>query len=179
MSEKVVIISSSPRKNGNSAMLAKQFAKGASDAGSDVLSFDVNDIKPEFCRGCLYCQSHGDCVISDGMKEVVDCVQKADVLVFATPVYYYSVSGQLKTFLDRLNPLFTRKNNFKSVYLISTCADEDESAFDGTIKAVEGWIYGFEGVELKGKVLCGGVTAPGDIKGNQKLAEAYDAGNKI
>lgn len=179
MTEKVLIISSSPRKNGNSAALAGQFAKGAADAGNEVELIYVEDIKPEFCKGCLYCQTHENCIIRDNMKNVLARVQNADVLVFATPVYYYSVSGQLKTFLDRLNPLFVRKNRFRDVYVIAACADDDVSAFDGVIKAIEGWIECFDGVELKGKILCGSVTAPGDINGNAKLGEAYRAGKNI
>ena len=138
MNKKVVIVSSSPRKNGNSETLAKEFARGASDAGNQVEFITVRELKLEFCRGCLYCQSYDKCVISDSVKDLLGTVQNADVLVFATPVYYYSVSGQLKTFLDRLNPLFPRENKFKDVYIVATCADEEASAFDGAVKAVEG-----------------------------------------
>lgn len=179
MSKKVVVISSSPRKKGNSDMLAKEFAKGASDAGNEVKYIAVRDLNLQFCRGCLYCQSHEKCVISDSVNGLLDDVQNADVLVFATPVYYYSVSGQLKTFLDRLNPLFPRENKFKSVYLISACAEEEYSAFDGTIKAVEGWIDCFEGVSLADKILCPSVTDIGEIRGNKALEEAYAKGKNI
>lgn len=68
MTEKVLIISSSSRKNGNSAALAGQFAKGAADAGNEVELIYVEDIKPEFCKGCLYCQTHENCIIRDNMK---------------------------------------------------------------------------------------------------------------
>lgn len=179
MNKKVVIVSSSPRRHGNSDTLAKEFARGAQDNGNSVKIIELRDMNLQFCRGCLYCQSHDGCVIEDDVNAVLEDVQNADVLVFATPVYYYSVSGQLKTFLDRLNPLFTRENNFKEVYLISTCADEEVSAFDGTVKAVQGWIDCFEGVKLAGEILCPAVTDIGDVKGNEALDRAYKTGKNI
>lgn len=179
MNKKVVIVSSSPRKNGNSETLAKEFARGASDAGNQVEFITVRELKLEFCRGCLYCQGHDKCVISDSVKDLLGTVQNADVLVFATPVYYYSVSGQLKTFLDRLNPLFPRENKFKDVYIVATCADEEASAFDGTVKAVEGWVDCFEGVSIAGKILCPCVSDVGDVKGNVALKKAYETGKNV
>lgn len=179
MNKKVVIISSSPRKNGNSETLAKEFAKGATDAGNQVEFITLKDLKLEFCRGCLYCQSHDRCVITDSVGALLGNVQNADVLVFATPVYYYSVSGQLKTFLDRLNPLFPRENKFRDVYLVATCADIENSAFEGTVKAVEGWIECFEGVKLAGTVLCQGVTDVGDVNDKEELKTAYEAGKNV
>ena len=179
MNKKIVIISSSPRKNGNSETLTKEFAKGAADAGNQVEFIALRDLKYEFCRGCLYCQSHDRCVISDSVNGLLEKVQNADVLVFATPVYYYSVSGQLKTFLDRLNPLFPRENKFRDVYLVATCADIENSAFEGTVKAVEGWIECFEGVKLAGTVLCPGVTDVGDVNDKEELETAYEAGKNV
>ncbi|MDE5616595.1 MAG: flavodoxin family protein, partial [Clostridia bacterium] len=108
--KKVVVVTSSPRKDGNSEILAKNFAQGARDVGHEVKFVAVRDVDLKFCTGCMYCQSHGKCVLKDGMNSLYDDFQNADALVFATPVYYYSVSGQLKTFLDRLNPLYSREN---------------------------------------------------------------------
>ena len=104
--KKVVIVTSSPRKGGNSETLANRFAEGAAAAGNQVKLVAVRDVGLQFCTGCLWCQSHDGCVLSDGMNALYADFEQADVLVFATPVYYYAVSGQLKTFLDRLNPLF-------------------------------------------------------------------------
>lgn len=179
MNKKVAIISSSPRKNGNSDILAKEFARGAVDAGNSVSIIELRDMDLKFCKGCLYCQDHEKCVIDDSVKDTLPAVQDADVLVFATPVYYYSVCGQLKTYLDRLNPLFPRKNNFKEVYLIATCAEEEMSSFDGTLKAVEGWVDCFEGVKISGTVLCPDVTNVGDVKRKTAPEEAYMAGKNI
>lgn len=85
--KKIAIISSTPRKNGNSEILAEEFARGARESGNQVKRFDVRDIDLKFCRGCLACQKTSVCAIDDGMKEICDEISGADVLVFATPVY--------------------------------------------------------------------------------------------
>ena len=174
--KKIVIVTSSPRKNGNSEVLAQNFAEGVKAAGNEVKFIAVRDIGLKFCTGCLYCQSHDKCVLDDGMNALYEDFQNADVLVFATPVYYYAVSGQLKTFLDRLNPLYIRENKFKEVYLLATSADDDKKAMDGAIKDIQGWIDCFDGVELKG-VLCGvGVTEKGSINHTDFPKQAYEMG---
>ena len=104
MSKKLVLIYSSFRKNGNSERLAKEFERGAQESGLNVQSIFLRDLKYGFCRGCLACEKTYKCIQKDDIASVIDIVANADILAFATPVYYYSVSGQLKTFLDRMNP---------------------------------------------------------------------------
>jgi len=106
MNKKVLIISSSPRKGGNSETLAAAFAKGAREAGHQVETVYLREKQVGFCKGCLACLKLGHCVIQDDAVEIAAKMHDANVLVFATPVYYYCVSGQLKTMLDRANPLF-------------------------------------------------------------------------
>ena len=106
MSKKVLILSSSPRKDGNSETLAAAFAKGAREAGHQVETVYLREKQVGFCKGCLACLNLGHCVIQDDAVEIAAKMHDANVLVFATPVYYYCVSGQLKTMLDRANPLF-------------------------------------------------------------------------
>lgn len=108
MNKKVLILSSSPRKGGNSETLAAAFAKGAQEAGNQVELVHLREKQYGFCKGCFACLKLGHCVIKDDAVEIVSQMHDADVLVFATPVYYYSVSGQLKTMLDRANPLLTQ-----------------------------------------------------------------------
>ncbi len=177
--KKVIIVSSSPRKGGNSEVLAQKFAEGALAAGNEVQIVSVRDINLKFCTGCLYCQTHDRCVLDDGMNALYEKFQNADVLVFASPVYYYSVSGQLKTFLDRLNPLYVRKNAFKEVYLLATAADEDESAMDGALTAVQGWVDCFEGVEIKGVLRAVDVTERGAVLKTDYPEAAYAMGKNI
>lgn len=177
--KKVIVVTSSPRKNGNSETLAQRFAEGAKAAGNEVQFVAVRDIDLNFCTGCMYCQSHDKCVLSDGMNGLYDSFQNADVLVFATPVYYYAVSGQLKTFLDRLNPLYVRDNKFKEVYLLTTAADDNERAMDGAVKDIQGWIDCFDGVTLKGVIRGVGVTEKGEINNTAFPEQAYEMGKNV
>ncbi len=177
--KKVLIVSSSPRKGGNSETLARKFAEGAISAGNEVKVIAVRDVKLQFCTGCLYCQSHDRCVLGDGMNELYSEFENADVLVFATPVYYYSVSGQLKTFLDRLNPLYPRENKFKEVYLLATAAEDDEAAMNGSVSDIQGWIDCFNDVQLSGVLRGVGVAEKGDIMNTDFPEKAYQMGKNV
>lgn len=175
----VLIINSTFRKGGNSEALAKQFQKGAEEAGNTVNTVNLRNIDLKFCIGCLSCLKTGKCVHTDGVNDLLPIVKNADVLVFATPVYYYSLCGQLKTFLDRLNPLYGQDNKFKEVYLLTTAADTEKSAMDGTIKAVQGWIDCFNGVNLKGVVYGIGADAIGTVQKTAAFTEAYEMGKSV
>jgi len=175
----IVIVTSSPRKNGNSEILARKFAEGARAAGNEVNFVAVRDLDLKFCTGCLYCQTHDKCVLNDGMNDLYGQFQNADALVFATPVYYYAVSGQLKTLLDRLNPIYPRENKFKEVYLLTTAADDDERAMDGAVKDIQGWIDCFNGVTLKDVIRGVGVTEKGEINDTAFPEKAYEMGKNI
>lgn len=180
MSKKIVVISSSFRKEGNTQALVNEFIRGAEDAGNDVETINLRDIRLEFCRGCLHCQENeADCIINDDVNRLLDVVAGADVLAFASPLYYGSISGQLKTFLDRLNPLFVRDYNFTKVVFIGACADDSEDAFDTAIDEIWEWINCFNGVSLDSSVLACNVTDVGDIKGSYNLKYAYKVGNII
>ena len=179
MSKNVLIISSSPRKGGNSETLAASFAKGAEEAGHKVETIYLREKKYGFCKGCLACLKAGHCVIGDDAVEIAARMHDADVLVFATPVYYYSVSGQLKTMLDRANPLFDSDYAFTKAYLLATAAEDGEETVEGTVKAVQGWVDCFERCELAGTVFAGGVNSVGDIAGHPALEKAYQMGKEV
>lgn len=176
MSKKIVIISASLRKGGNSEMLAAEFEKGALKAGNEVEIISLRDKSIGFCRGCLACLKRGTCVISDDAVEIAEKIRNADVLVFATPVYYYSVSGQLKTMLDRANPLYGSDYRFTDVYLLATAAEDEKTTVEGAEKAVQGWVDCFERARLSGVIFAGGVDGVGEIAGHPGLAAAYEAG---
>lgn len=179
MSKKVLIISSSLRKGGNSEMLAKEFEKGALEAGNEVEIVSLRDKSIGFCRGCLACLKLGKCVIGDDAVEIAEKMKNADVLVFTTPVYYYSVSGQLKTMLDRANPLYDSDYRFTDVYLLAAAAENENTTVEGAEKAVQGWIDCFGRARLSGVIFAGGVNDLGDIAGHKGLAEAYEAGKNV
>ncbi len=179
MGKKIFIVSSTPRKNGNSDILAEEFARGAREAGHTAEKINLRETELKFCTGCLWCQTHEGCVLKDGVNPVLEKVRNADVLVFATPIYYYEMSGQLKTFLDRMNPLYSRENRFREVYLLATAAENDERAMDGAVKGVQGWIDCFDGVRLAGVVRGIGAEKVGEVKGTKALREAYESGRNV
>ena len=115
MGKKILFVSSSLRARSNSERLAQEAARGARDAGNEVELVSLKNKDLRFCKGCLVCQKTGKCVIQDDMTEMIAKVQSADALVFVTPIYYYELSGQLKTFLDRCNPLFPQEYAFREV----------------------------------------------------------------
>ena len=179
MSKKVLILSSSPRKGGNSETLAAAFAKGAREAGHQVETIYLWEKQVGFCKGCLACLKLGHCVIQDDAVEIAAKMHDADVLVFATPVYYYCVSGQLKTMLDRANPLFDTDYAFTKAYLLATAAENAPETVEGTVKAVQGWVDCFERCELVDTVFAGGVNEIGEINGHPALERAYQVGKEI
>lgn len=179
MNKKVLIISSSPRAKGNSARLAQSFAEGARSAGNEVEFVSLHDKQIGFCKGCFACQKTQRCVIHDDADVIREKMLTADVLVFATPIYYYEMSGQLKTMLDRGNPLFTADYAFRDVYVLTTAAEDEEYVPKRAVSGIEGWIECFEKARLAGSLFCGGVTNIGEIEGSGKLKEAYEMGRMI
>lgn len=175
----IVLINSTFRKGGNSEALGNQFAQGAKDSGNKITTVYLRDLDLKYCIGCLSCLKTGKCIHNDGVNDVLPLIQGADILVFSTPIYYYCICGQLKTFLDRLNPLYGQKNKFKKVYLLTTAADTDQHAMDGAIKAIQGWIDCFDGVELSGVVFGGGADALGSVQKTTAFTKAYEMGKAI
>lgn len=107
-------------------------------------------------------------------------MKNADVVVFATPVYYYAMSGQMKTLIDRMNCLFSADYKFREAYLIASAADTDKPALDGTIKEVEGWVACFPKVKLKDIIYGVGLEASGEAKNNSKLLkQTYNMGKTV
>ncbi len=122
--KKVLIISASPRRGGNCDILCSQFEKGAREAGHQVETVYLQNQKIGGCLGCGGCYPSRTCVQQDGMAPLLDKLVVADVIVLATPVYFYSMSGQLKTFIDRTVPRYTELTN-KDFYFSLTAADTD------------------------------------------------------
>lgn len=178
--KKVLIISTSPRKNSNSDILADEFARGAQEAGHAVEKISLRDKDIKFCKGCLSCQKTQRCVIPDDAGAIVQKMKESDVIAFATPIYYYEMSGQMKTLLDRSNPLFPSEYTFRDIYLLASAAENDESAVDGAINGLKGWIACYGKTSLKGVVRGVGATNPGEIRHHAAALEAaYAMGKKI
>ena len=177
--KKVLIISSSPRKNSNSESLALAFADGAKEVGHKVDFICLRDKTINYCKGCFACQKTQKCVIRDDGNAICKKALNADVLVFATPIYYYEMSGQLKTMLDRLNPLFPSDYAFRDVYVLTSAAEDESYTPKKAVSGVVGWIDCYERCTLKGHLFCGGVNDPREISGHAKLQEAYKMGKNV
>lgn len=177
--KKVLIISTSPRKGGNSDTLAEQFAKGALEAGNDVEEISLADKNIGFCKGCLACQKMKRCVIRDDADAIEQKMEQADILVFATPIYYYEMCGQMKTMLDRGNPLYVADYKFTDVYFIATAAEDGDHVWSRAVSGLEGWIECFERAHLSGVVFGGGVGDVGEIKNSTAMKKAYETGKQV
>lgn len=180
MSKKVLILSTSPRRGSNSEALAQAFAKGAEEGGHQVEFISLRGKDLRFCQGCFACQKTGKCVIRDDMQQIVPKMEQADVLAFATPIYYYEMSGQMKTLLDRGNPLFVADYRFREVYFLASAAEEENFVPQRAVSGLEGWIECFPEAHLAGIVFGGGVTGPGEMKDHpEKLQAAFELGRKL
>ncbi len=180
MSKKVLIIGTSPRISGNSNQIVKEFEKGAVDAGNECETVYLAGKNIGFCKGCLVCQKTKKCVIKDDANEIVEKMKHSDIIVWATPIYYYEMSGQMKTMIDRTNPLFADDYKFRDIYLIVTAADDGDYSANGALKGLDGWIECFDKTSLKGVIKGFGLEGINDIKNhNEILIEAYNTGKKI
>ena len=179
MSKKVLVISTSLRKNSNSERLAAAFASGAREAGHETEEISLSGKEINFCKGCLACQKTRRCVIRDDMDAILPKMTAADVIALATPIYYYEMSGQMKTLLDRGNPMFAGEYAFRDIYLLAASAEDDPHTIDKAVTGLSGWIECFSEAKLSGALLGGGVTGPGEIEGKEILAKAAEMGRGI
>ncbi len=177
---RILVITTSLRIGSNSDILAARMIEGAVDAGNDVERIDLRGKRLSFCTGCLACQKTQKCVINDDAAAIAEKAGNADSIVFVTPIYYYGMSGQMKTLLDRMNPLYTTDYRFRKVYMLSTAAEDEEDTPEKAVTGLRGWVDCFEKAELAGTLFCGGVSDPGEAAGKtEELEEAYEFGKKL
>lgn len=182
MDKKIVILNGSPRRAGNTSALVREFAKGAESAGNTVTEFFLNSMDIHGCRGCFGGHSRRECpcVQNDDMNQIYPAVRDSDVIVLATPLYYWNMSGQIRTAVDRLFALEERDGNFL----------RGHGRASALLMAAEG--HGFEDVALYydhlmehlkwknlGHILAGGNGEAGDIEGKPELQKAYELGKSI
>lgn len=179
MDKKVLILSGSPRKDGNSDLLCDAFMRGAIESGNTVEKIRVANKKIAPCSGCYYCSSHnGECAHKDDMAEILQKMIDADVLVLASPVYFYSIDAQLKAVIDRTVARWLEVKN-KEFYYIVTMADEAISSADTTLACFRGYADCVEGAVEKGVVIGNGVYEAGEIKNSVALEQAYTMGKNV
>ena len=177
--KKVLILSGSPRKNGNSDILCDEFMRGAIDSGNQVEKIRVSEKKIGYCHACYYCQkSGGACAIKDDMADILQKMIDADVLVLSSPVYFYFIDAQLKALIDRTVARWTEVKD-KEFYYIVTCADEERQSQERTIECFRGYADCVEGAIEKGIIYGTGVYEKGEIKNTPAYSMAYQMGLNV
>ena len=178
MSKKVLILSGSPRKNGNSDILCDEFARGAADAGHEVEKIRVAEKKIGYCHACYACRGTGVCAIKDDMAEIMQKMIDCDVMVLASPVYFYSIDAQLKAVIDRSVARWTEVKD-KEFYYIVTAADGEKEAADTTIACFRGYADCVKGAKEMGIIYGMGVYEKGKVKDTKAMIEAFEMGKKV
>lgn len=176
MSKKVLILSGSPRKGGNSDLLCDEFLRGAKESGHEAEKIFLRGKKIGYCTGCYYCGNHdGVCAIKDDMKEIIDKLMVADVIVLASPVYFYSIDAQMKAVIDRCLAVWRKLKN-KEMYYIMTSADDTDTVMDCSLECFRGFAICLEGSKEMGVIYGKGAYDAGDIKNHKAMKEAYEMG---
>ena len=181
MGKKIIVLNGSPRKNGNTSALVKAFREGAESGGHSVTEFWLEGMKINGCRGCCAGGKNPEspCVQKDDMEQIYPAYKEADVVVLASPLYYWTISGQLKCAFDRLfavaecDPSYTNPRKESALLMAA-----EGNGFEETVYWYDR-LMGHIGWKDCGKVLCGGVMAVGDIESKPELEEARRLGASI
>lgn len=179
MSKKVLVLSASPRKGGNSDSLCDRFLAGAQKAGNQGEKIFLRDHTINYCIGCGVCSvQKKSCPQNDDMAEILGKMIAADVIVMATPVYFYTMDAQMKTLIDRTCARYTEIRN-KEFYFIVAAADPDKQSMERTLEGFRGFMSCLDGAQEKGTVYGVGAWHVGDIQGSPSMEEAYEMGKNV
>ena len=177
--KKVLIISSTPRVNGNSEILCEEFLRGAKESGNIVELIKLRQKKIGYCIGCQVCYSNGTCFQKDDMNEILNKMVNADVIVLATPVYFYSMCAQLKTLIDRSVARYTELNN-KEFYYILTCTDTNKKHLSRVLEGLRGFTLDcLDNAKEKGIIYGIGASVKGIVNVTDAFKDAYEMGKKV
>jgi len=177
MRKKVLLLSGSPRKGGNSDILCEQFAKGAEESGNQTEKIYIQDLKIGCCRACYACRKSHLCVQKDDMEALLGKMVEADVIVLATPVYFYSMDGQMKTMIDRTLPRYMEIAD-KDFYFIATAA-AGKKAMERTMDSLRGFTDCLPGAKVKDMIYGAGAYEKGEIENNPAMKQAYEDGKRV
>lgn len=181
MGKKILVMTGSPRKGGNSDMLADAFIKGAGSAGHETTKFECAHKNMKPCVACDACYSKsGACVFNDDFNELAPLLEQSDMVVFATPLYWFTFSAQLKAGVDKMYALLTggRESTVRESMLLACGESEDRSDFEGLIKSYQS-IARYLNWEDKGILTVPAVSKKGDILKTDFLEEAERMGREI
>lgn len=178
MSKKVLILSGSPRKGGNSDLLCDEFMRGAMESGNEVEKIRVAEMNVGYCRACYTCKETGECVIKDDMADILQKIIDADVIVLASPVYFYSVDAQLKALIDRTVARWLEVKD-KEFYYIMTAADNEKESMETTLACFRGYADCVEGAKEMGVIYGTGVYEKGEVTDKEVMNQAYQMGLQV
>ncbi|MGV8083308.1 MAG: flavodoxin family protein [Coriobacteriia bacterium] len=178
MSKNVLVISASPRRGGNSDTLCDEFVSGAREAGHTVEKVFLLDKQIGFCRACDSCRRTGACVQKDDMAEILGKLVAADVIVMATPVYFYTMNAQMKTLIDRTVARYTEISG-KNFYFIMTAAVGSSRALERTLEGFRGFTSCLSAPQERGVIYGTGAWQRGDIKSSKAMDEAREMGKGV
>ena len=175
----VLILSGSPRKGGNSDILCDEFLRGAEESGNKVTKINVVSKKIAPCHACYYCRDHGgECAYKDDMADILQQMIDADVIVLASPVYFYSIDAQLKAVIDRTVARWLEVRD-KEFYYITTAADDSKKAMDTTLACFRGYADCVNGAKEMGVIYGTGVYEKGKVRNTDAMHEAYEMGKSV
>lgn len=179
MGKKVLILSASPRKGGNSDLLCDEFLLGAREAGNQTEKIFLKDKRIGYCEGCGVCYNQGmSCPQKDDMPEIIEKMIDADVIVLASPVYFYTINAQMKTLIDRTCSKYTEIKN-KDFYFIATAADDSDSSLERTMECFRGFTSCLSGANEKGIIYGTGAWQVGEIKRTPAIKKAFVMGKSV
>lgn len=178
---KVLILLGSPRKHGNTAKLAAEFARGAKESGHTVTEIILKEKTFGDCLGCGHCQrSGGQCVQKDDMQEIYEAMKENDIIVLASPVYFYTWTSLMKRMIDRTYALISVLQH-KTFYLLSTGAATEESYMKPMLDSFQLYAscFGGAGNKVGGHLFGCGTNGPNDVAALPVMAEAYALGKAL
>ena len=179
MSKDIVILSGSPRREGNTERLAASFIDGAKSSEKNVTVFRTTEMRIGGCMGCMHCfEEKGVCAQEDDMVQVLDALRTADTVILASPVYYFDMTAQLKLAIDRTFALISVGTSIKKAALLMTCGDSSEKAAEGAVVTYRS-ICAYSKWEDSGIIIATGLHKPGEIEGRAELERAYSLGRDI
>ena len=174
--KKILILEGSPRPNGNSCILSNEFARGAEEAGNQVEKIQLSRKKLSGCLGCNACyRNGGTCVQKDDMEEIRAKMLESDVIVLASPIYFYSMTAQMKTLIDRTYAFFNQLAG-KTFYFVVTCAATDASYTETMLASLRGFTCCVPDAKEGGIVLGIGAMEAGEIRKSDAMQQAYQMG---
>lgn len=176
---KILGVVGSPRKGGNTDILVNKVLSGAQEKGNTINRIFLNDLNIKPCQACMACKKEGRCAIDDDMQKIYTQILESDCLILGTPIYWLGATAQMKTFIDRwcafLDVNHNTKLKGKSAVIITVCGAPETSMTDFAVQTFEK-MFGFIGIELKGKITTSAREKADILKNQAVMEEAFSIG---